>query len=71
MTPTPEQPTVTEQSTNQWFRTSDRRPLKGQRIEWISSGGERERGVFLGGAVWMPEGSDMYVYYTPERWRPL
>ncbi|HEX5104987.1 MAG TPA: hypothetical protein VFV87_14305 [Pirellulaceae bacterium] len=53
-----------------WIRTSQRLPEKNQKVEWISPGGIQERGTFAGGLIWFPEGSSMYVYYTPEFWRP-
>lgn len=40
-------------------------------LEWITPSGEVVRGTFAGGLVWFPEGSDMYVYYTPTFWRYL
>lgn len=46
-------------------------PKKGARVEWISPSGLVVRGSYEGGAVWFPERSDMYVYYTPAFWRPL
>jgi hypothetical protein len=54
-----------------WIPVSSRLPERGQRIEWISPGGTHQRGTFIGGVIWMPEGSEMYVYYTPTYWRPL
>lgn len=53
-----------------WTRTTERLPERGQLIEWISPGGIQTRGKCLCGLIWMPEGSDMYVYYTPAFWRP-
>ena len=49
--------------------TESDRPEKGKPIEWISPNGEVVRGKYIGGAVWMPEGSNMYVYYTLIMWR--
>ncbi len=54
---------------SRWTRTSDRLPDKQRDIIWISPGGIQSRGQYLGGAVWMPEGSDCYVCYTPEFWQ--
>jgi hypothetical protein len=58
-----------------WFPTDcdnpdERRPKRGQKIDWIAPNGEVVKGgTFEGGAVWMlPEG--LYVYYTPPFWRP-
>lgn len=59
---------ATEQT---WTPTQQQLPTKGQKIEWISPGGLHERGKYLGGVIWMPEGSPMYVYYTPQFWRPV
>lgn len=44
-------------------------PPKGASIEWITPAGQMVRGHWEGGAVWFPEGSSMYVYYTPLSWR--
>ena len=52
-----------------WTRTDTALPAIGRLIEWISPGGIQSRGKFHGGAVWFPEGSNMYVYYRPEFWR--
>lgn len=54
-----------------WTPTAQQLPAVGQLIEWISPGGIHTRGKFLGGLIWMPEGSDMYVYYKPEFWRSV
>ena len=56
---------------NTWTPTTQRFPEKGQKIEWISPCGLQERGTYAGGVIWFPEGSSMYVYYTPAYWRPL
>lgn len=55
----------------QWTETRLRLPDRGQAVEWISPGGFQERGKFAGGLVWFPDGSDMYVYYTPLWWLPV
>ena len=52
-----------------WTRTDSQLPPKGTLIDWISPSGIQDRGRFLGGIVWLPENSSMYVYYRPERWR--
>lgn len=52
-----------------WTLTDQQLPPKGALIEWISPAGIHERGKWLGGLIWMPEGSTMYVYYCPEFWR--
>lgn len=49
--------------------TTDGLPPVDAKIEWISPSGQIVRGVFYGGAVWLPEGSDVYVYYQPVFWR--
>lgn len=55
----------------QWVPTAERRPEKGQRVDWISpSGDEVHGGTFTGGAIWHLPGGEMYVYYTPVFWRP-
>jgi hypothetical protein len=51
--------------------TSEALPPKGYRVEWISPSGTVVRGRYEGGAVWYPEGSSVYVYYTPVFWRAL
>jgi len=54
-----------------WIRTTDRFPQPGASVDWISPGGEQvDGGTFEGGVVWFPPGSAMYIYYTPEFWRP-
>jgi len=55
--------------TNQFTSVSVAMPPKGALIEWITPSGQIERGRWEGGAVWFPEGSDMYVYYKPLSWR--
>ena len=52
-----------------WTRTDRELPREGSKVVWISPGGIEEHGTYIGGAVWMPDGSDVYVYYTPEFWR--
>lgn len=44
-------------------------PEKNRAIRWIAPSGEVVEGAFLGGSVWMPAGSAMYVYYTPTFWQ--
>lgn len=46
-------------------------PRKDSSVEWIAPSGEVVRGKYLGGVVWMPEGSEAYVYYVPVFWRYL
>jgi len=47
-------------------------PPKDTTIEWIAPSGDGPiRGRWCGGAIWMLEGSDMYVYYRPVSWRPV
>lgn len=56
----------------QFTRVADLMPPKDALIDWITPGGEIVRGRWLGGAVWMPEGSSMYVlyvHYKPLSWR--
>lgn len=52
-----------------WTPLSSGYPEKGKSIEWITPSGEVVRGEFFGGAVWIPEGSNCYGYYTPTYWR--
>lgn len=44
-------------------------PPRDRPIEWVTPSGQIEKGKWCGGAVWFPEGSSMYVYYTPISWR--
>jgi hypothetical protein len=44
-------------------------PPKDAQIEWVAPDGQVVAGKWLGGAVWMPSGSKMYVYYRPAFWR--
>lgn len=53
----------------QFTRVQDKLPPRNTLIEWITPSGEIVRGKWCGGAVWYPEGSAMYVYYTPLSWR--
>jgi hypothetical protein len=46
-------------------------PAKGQKVEWLTPSGEVVRGTYVGGVIWMPEGSGVYIYYTPTYWRAL
>lgn len=54
-----------------WVKCSDRLPSKGHKIEWISPSYEIVKGNFIGGCVWMPDGSNCYVYYLPLAWRSI
>jgi hypothetical protein len=57
--------------TADWTPTDRRLPERGQRVDWISPGGEQvDGGTFAGGAVWLLPGGGMYVYYRPTFWRP-
>lgn len=51
------------------FTPVQERPPKNVLIEWITPSGQLVRGKYCGGAVWMPEGSSTYGYYTPTYWR--
>jgi len=44
-------------------------PPKDKPIEWIAADGKIVAGKWCGGAVWLPDGSSMYAYYTPAFWR--
>lgn len=52
-----------------FYRPCETLPEIGRLIEWISPGGSHVFGTYQGGVVWLPEGSNVYVYYTPEFWR--
>lgn len=52
-----------------WYLTSEKRPPKDSKVVWQNSVGEEIRGTYCGGIIWYPEGSSMYIYYTPIRWR--
>lgn len=52
-----------------WTPYTASRPNPGTKVEWITPGGAQVRGTFCGGVVWIPEGSNAYVYYTPAFWR--
>jgi hypothetical protein len=54
---------------HQFTLLKDAYPPKNVLIEWITPSGQMQRGRWLGGMVWMPENSPMYVYYTPISWR--
>lgn len=56
---------------NRWRRTIDERPPTGADVDWITPSGDQiNGGKFSGGAIWLlPPRHEMYVYYTPERWR--
>lgn len=54
-----------------WTNPQHKLPERGQKVDWISPGGEQVNGgTFEGGAIWFPPESTMYVYYTPAFWRP-
>ena len=55
---------------SEWTPTERQRPVRDQLVEWISPDGQQVRGRFCGGAIWFPEGGQVYVYYTPAFWRP-
>lgn len=59
---------MSEQS---WTPLGTAKPEINRPIEWITPSGEVVRGKFAGGLVWFPEGSGMYIYYTPTFWRYL
>jgi hypothetical protein len=54
-----------------WIPYGERLPEKNQMVEWLTPSGEIVRGKYLGGVIWMPEGSGMYIYYTPTNWRAI
>lgn len=53
----------------QWFLYDQEKPERDRNVEWIAPDGRQVRGKFLGGCIWMPDGSNTYVYYTPVFWR--
>jgi hypothetical protein len=53
----------------QFTPVAEQLPPKDAPIEWITPSGQIVRGRWAGGACWFPEGSNMYVYYTPISWR--
>lgn len=44
-------------------------PSKDTKVIWIDPLGHEVKGKFCGGVVWIPEGSSMYIYYTPKMWK--
>jgi hypothetical protein len=52
-----------------WTPYAASRPNPDTKVEWLTPSGEQVRGTFCGGVVWIPEGSDCYIYYTPTYWR--
>jgi hypothetical protein len=58
-----------DRETMSYTPTADARPPKNVPIEWIAPDGRVQRGHYHGGAVWFPEGSGVYIYYTPTFWR--
>lgn len=62
---------MTIQKIDGWTNTQYQLPERGQKVDWISPGGEQVNGgTFQGGLIWYPPDSPMYVYYTPAFWRP-
>ena len=56
-------------SDKDWNPLKNTAPRRGSKVEWIAPSGAHVKGTFVGGVVWIPDGSDMYVYYTPVYWR--
>lgn len=57
--------------TTEWIPTRLKLPEPNTRVDWIAPSGEQVNGgAYVGGAVWYPPGSNMFVYYKPEFWRP-
>lgn len=52
---------------DRWTPTDLEKPPMNAAVEWIAPNGDQMRGKFCG--VWIPDGSPMYVYYTPVFWR--
>jgi len=55
---------------NVWKRTSDEKPPEGLLCMTISPNGMEARLRYSSG-LWFTENESMYVYYTPELWRPV
>lgn len=53
----------------EWTRTADEEPPDGAVVETLSSNGQQQQLKRQGRLWFFPDGS-MYVYYTPEYWRP-
>jgi len=52
-----------------WNETACIRPYVNSKVIWQDPSGQEHRGVYAGGVIWYPEGSSMYIYYTPVRWK--
>lgn len=51
-----------------WSKTSERRPEEGVVVKAMDSGGHVQDLVYEKGLWWFPDRS-MYVYFTPTFWR--
>lgn len=54
--------------TEHWNATNRILPERGQRVDWLQGDGEIVQGGTHQGVWLLPDG--MYVYYTPQFWRP-
>lgn len=52
---------------NEWFNVSSLLPKEGALVEWTTPTGDISRGR-RHGRLWFVS-DDMYVYYTPVKWR--
>jgi len=57
-------------SDTHWTRTIERLPDRGQAVDWIAPDGVQVDGGRYEGPWFLPGKNRMYIYYTPEFWRP-
>lgn len=67
--PGSQRPPAPAGSGGNWTPYAQERPRRDSLVEWITPSGQVVKGRYQGGLVWYPEGSEMYVYYTPTYWR--
>ncbi|CAH5460360.1 TPA: hypothetical protein N0X70_001557 [Enterobacter roggenkampii] len=53
---------------NEWKHTKHILPPEGILVDTISQGGMEQK-LKRQGNLWFVKSGDMYVYYTPEKWR--
>lgn len=57
-------------SSGYWNRVSEKPAPEGEVVDTFSPGGLQQTLKRQGNLWWTPSG-DMYVYYTPEWWKPI
>ena len=63
-------PRSTDMSEQGWTRALDQEAPEGEEVETLSANGLQQT-LKRQGRFWFTPDGKMYVYYTPEYWRPL